>query len=70
MIDLIHVSMASEANRKREGGGGGGWLQDLSEILTGKKKKKGFRSWLVSNIELKVGGPVPLAPASPRFRCV
>lgn len=52
------------------GGGGWGWLQDLSEILTGKKKKKGFRSWLVSNIELKVGGPVPLAPASPRFRCV
>lgn len=41
MIDLIHVSMASEANRKREGGGGGGgWLQDLSEILTGKKKKR------------------------------
>lgn len=42
MTDLIHVSMASEANRKREGGGGGGWLQDLSEILTGKKKKKDF----------------------------
>lgn len=61
--------MASEANRKREGGGGGGWLQDLSEILTGKKKKISV-SWLVSNIELKVGGPVPLAPASPRFRCV
>lgn len=40
MIDLIHVSMASEANRKREGGGGGGWLQDLSEILTGQKKKR------------------------------
>lgn len=41
MIDLIHVSMASEANRKREGGGGG-WLQDLSEILTGQKNKKDF----------------------------
>lgn len=39
MIDLIYVSMALEANRKREGGGGGGWLQDLSEILTGQKKK-------------------------------
>lgn len=39
MIDLIHVSMASEANRKREGWGGGGWLQDLSEILTGQKKR-------------------------------
>lgn len=35
--------------------GGGGWLQDLSEILTGKKKKDFGRSWLMSNFELKGG---------------